>query len=93
VPAFAQGHGGGTLRIRLINLGINPLKKGDIMVTSGSGGLYRPGTAMAVVTELLRDGAIARVLSNPTDTDYVAVEQVWAPAPPPPPTPAGSGGE
>lgn len=83
VPGFAQGNGDGTLRIRLINLGINPLKKGDVMVTSGSGGLYRPGTPMAVVTELLRDGAIARVLSNPSDTDFVLVEKVWSPPAPP----------
>lgn len=84
VPAFAQGNGDGTLRIRLINLGINPLRKGDVLVTSGSGGLYRPGTPMAVVTDLIRDGAIARVLSNPSDTDYVMVEKSWAPPPPPP---------
>ncbi|TCM22012.1 rod shape-determining protein MreC [Novosphingobium sp. PhB165] len=85
VPAFAQGAADGTLRIRLINLGINPLKKGDVLVTSGSGGLYRPGTPMAIVTDLLRDGAMARVLSNPSDTDYVMVERAWAPPPPPPP--------
>lgn len=85
VPGFAQGNGDGTLRIRLINLGINPLRKGDVMVTSGSGGLYRPGTPIAVVTEILRDGAIARVLSNPSDTDYVMVEKVWSPPPPAPP--------
>ncbi|MFS0848672.1 rod shape-determining protein MreC [Novosphingobium panipatense] len=85
VPAFAQGNGDGTIRIRLVNLGINPLRKGDVMVTSGSGGLYRPGTPLAIVTELLRDGAIARVLSNPSNTDYVVVERAWAPAPPPPP--------
>ncbi|PZQ53940.1 MAG: rod shape-determining protein MreC [Novosphingobium pentaromativorans] len=85
VPAFAQGNGDGTLRIRLINLGINPLRKGDVLVTSGSGGLYRPGTPMAIVTDLIRDGAIARVLSNPSDTDYVMVEKSWAPPPPPPP--------
>ena len=72
------------MRIRLINLGLNPLKKGDVMVTSGSGGLYRPGTPIAIVTDLLRDGAIARVLSNPSDTDYVMVERTWAPPPPPP---------
>jgi len=84
VPGFAQGHGDGTIRIRLINLGINPLRKGDVMVTSGSGGLYRPGTPIAIVTQLLRDGAIARVLSNPSDTDYVLVERAWSlPAPPP----------
>lgn len=84
VPAFAQGKGDGTIRIRLINLGINPLRKGDVLVTSGSGGLYPPGTPMAVVSSLLRDGAIARVLSNPSDTDYVMVERAWSPEPPPP---------
>lgn len=93
VPAFAQGASDGTLRIRLINLGINPLKKGDVLVTSGSGGLYRPGTPMAIVTELLRDGAIARVLSNPSDTDYVMVERTWAPPPPPPPATTANGGK
>lgn len=80
VPAFAQGRGDGSLQIRLINLGINPLRKGDVLVTSGSGGLYRPGTAVAAVTELTRDGAIARLLSDPAATEYVIVEQVWAPA-------------
>ncbi|WP_159975653.1 MULTISPECIES: rod shape-determining protein MreC [unclassified Novosphingobium] len=84
VAAFAQGQGDGTIRIRLINLGLNPLRPDDVLVTTGSGGLYRPGTPMAVVTKLLRDGAIARVLSNPSDTDYVTVERAWAPAPPPP---------
>ncbi|PEQ11178.1 rod shape-determining protein MreC [Novosphingobium sp. PC22D] len=82
VPAFAQGKGDGTIQIRLINLGINPLKKGDIMVTSGSGGLYRPGVAMAIVTSLTRDGAIARVLGNPSHAEYVIVEKTWAPEPP-----------
>ncbi|EJL23250.1 rod shape-determining protein MreC [Novosphingobium sp. AP12] len=85
IAAFAQGQGDGTIRIRLVNLGLNPLLRGDVMVTTGSGGLYRPGTPMAVVTDLLRDGAIARVLSNPSDTDYVIVERAWAPPPPPPP--------
>lgn len=80
IPAFAQGRGDGTLQIRLINLGINPLKKGDIMVTSGSGGLYQPGTAVAALVELTRDGGIARVISDPAATEYVMVEQVWAPA-------------
>lgn len=79
VPAFATGRGDGTLQLRLINLGINPLKKGDTFVTSGSGGLYRPGTAIAVVSAVTSDGAIARVLSDPGATDYVAIERVWAP--------------
>ena len=36
--AFAEGRGDSMLRIRLINLGINPLKAGDVFVTSGAGG-------------------------------------------------------
>lgn len=79
VPGFAQGKGDGTVQIRLINLGINPLKPGDAFVTSGSGGLYRPGIPIAVTQTLLRDGAIAQVLSNPAATEYVTVEAVWAP--------------
>jgi rod shape-determining protein MreC len=81
IPAFAQGRGDGRLQLRLISLGINPLKKGDIFVTSGSGGLYRPGTALAVATEITRDGAIASVLSDPAATEFVAVERMWAPPP------------
>ena len=88
VAAFATGRGDGTLQLRLINLGVNPLKPGDTFVTSGSGGLYRPGTAIAVVQKLLPDGAIARVLSDPSATEFVAVERVWSlpdvPAPPAP---------
>lgn len=92
VPAFAQGNGDGTIRVRLINLGLNPLKTGDVLVSSGSGGLYRPGTPMAIVTRLLRDGAIARVLANPSDADFVMVERVWTPREPPPPASAKAGG-
>jgi rod shape-determining protein MreC len=91
IPAFAQGRGDGRLQLRLISLGLNPLKKGDVFVTSGSGGLYRPGTALAVVTEITRDGAIAGVLSDPAATEFVAVERMWAPPPEPSAPPAAPG--
>jgi rod shape-determining protein MreC len=80
VAAFAEGLSDGTLRIRLTNLGVNPLKVGDAFVTSGAGGLYRPGVAIAVVVRLLPDGAIARPLSDPGATEYVVVDPVWSPA-------------
>lgn len=89
VAAFAQGLGDGRLQLRLINLGINPLKPGDVFVTSGSGGLYRPGIALAAVTSVTRDGAIARVLADPAATEFVAVDRVWAPQAEP--SPAASG--
>ena len=91
VAAFAQGLGDGRLQLRLINLGINPLKVGDVFVTSGSGGLYRPGIALAAVTGVTRDGAIARVLADPAASDFVVVDPVWAPPPEPLGTPAPAG--
>ncbi|HVR91819.1 MAG TPA: rod shape-determining protein MreC [Novosphingobium sp.] len=79
VPAFAQGRADGTIQLRLNSLGINPLRRGDAIVTSGSGGLYPPGIAIAVVTRLLPDGAIARPLSDPGATEFVVVEREWNP--------------
>lgn len=79
VVAFAEGRADGSLRIRLINLGINPLKVGDVFVTTGAGGMFRPGIAVAVATEITRDGAIGQLLSNPAATDFVLVEPVYEP--------------
>ena len=81
IPGFAQGRADGTLQIKLISLGINPLKRGDAFVTSGAGGLYRPGTPIAIVETITRDGAIARLLSDPSASEFVAVEPVWTPQP------------
>ncbi|MEE4316064.1 MAG: rod shape-determining protein MreC [Erythrobacter sp.] len=80
VVAFAEGRGDGLLRVRLVNLGINPLKVGDLMVTSGAGGYYRPGVAVAIITETTADGGIARLVAEPSATNYVAVEPVFQPA-------------
>lgn len=77
VVAFAEGRADGSLRIRLINLGINPLEEGDIFVTSGAGGLFRPGVAVAMITQTTADGGIAQLLSNPAGTDVVIVEPIW----------------
>ncbi|MFL0670704.1 MAG: rod shape-determining protein MreC [Erythrobacter sp.] len=77
VVAFAEGRGDGLLRIKLINLGLNPLKVGDLMVTSGAGGYYRPGIAVAVVTELTPDGALARLVAEPAATNFVIVAPVF----------------
>ena len=79
LDATAEGQSDGTLRLRLSNLGVNPLKRGDAFVTSGSGGLYQPNIPIAVVVRLLPDGAIARPLSDPGATDLVVVDPVWAP--------------
>ena len=77
VVAFAEGRADGSLRLRLINLGVNPIKVGDVFVTSGAGGLFRPGVAVAMATQITDDGAIAQLLSNPAATDVVVVEPIW----------------
>ena len=77
IQAYANGLGNGTVLIRLSTTGVNPLKPGDAIVTSGSGGIYRPGEAVAVVVSLTPDGAIARPLSDPGQTEFVAVEPLY----------------
>lgn len=100
VPATAIGKGDGTIQLKLITQGFNPLKVGDAFVTSGSGGLFWPDTAIAVVSSLTSEGAIARPLSDPGSTEYVAVQSIWVeaskaaalaqPAAAPPVAPAGA---
>ncbi|WP_427968905.1 rod shape-determining protein MreC [Altererythrobacter sp.] len=77
--AFAEGRGDGLLRIRLINLGINPIKEGDVFVTSGAGGYYRPGVSVAIATEVTSDGAVARIVADPAAADFVSIEPIWQP--------------
>ena len=79
VVAFAEGRGDGLLRIRLINLGINPLSPGDVFVTSGAGGYYPPGIAVAILTETTDDCGLPRIVSDPAATDYVSVEPIYEP--------------
>lgn len=77
--AFAEGRGDSLLRIKLINLGLNPLKVGDLFLTSGAGGYYRPGTAVAILTHKSPDGGLARIVSDPAATDFVAVMPIFEP--------------
>ncbi len=77
--AFAEGRGDGLLSIRLINLGTNPLEIGDLFVTSGAGGYYRPGMAVAIVSEITSDGAVAKLIAEPSATDFVSIEPIYEP--------------
>lgn len=80
VPAFVSGSADGRLIIKLINMGINPVKPGDVFVTSGSGGLYTPGIPVAVAAQITNDGAIAHIVSDPAAAEFVIVEPVFDPA-------------
>jgi rod shape-determining protein MreC len=73
LPAFVEGKSDGRIAIRLLNMGTNPLKRGDVFATSGSGGLYPPGIPVAVVTEVLHDGGVGHLASDPAEADFVVV--------------------
>ena len=73
LPALASGMGNGLVMIRPIDLGVNPFKKGDIITTSGNGGLYPPNVPYARVIAKTSDGATAMPLAAPGNSPYVIV--------------------
>lgn len=77
LPAFATGRGDGTVEVKAVNLGSNPFKGGDLMITSGSGGLYAPGIPVAVVISKTETGAIARILADSAKVSHVIVQPMF----------------
>ena len=80
IPVIAQGRGDGTLDVRPLEVGRNPFKRGDIIITSGTGGLYPPLVPVARVVKLDDDGAIALPLADPANTSFAIVEPPFEPA-------------
>jgi rod shape-determining protein MreC len=75
LAALATGTGSTLIEIRPLNSATNVLRVGDILLTSGSGGLYQPRTPFAVIIRLTDDGALARPIADPAITDAVIVER------------------
>ena len=80
LPVISQGRGDGTVDIRPLEVGRNPFKRGDIVVTSGTGGLYPPLVPLARVVFLDDDGAIAMPLADPANISFAIVEAPFEPA-------------
>jgi rod shape-determining protein MreC len=80
LPVIAQGRGDGTVDVRPLEVGRNPFKRGDIVITSGTGGLYPPLVPIARVVRLDDDGAIAVPLADPANTSFAVVEPPYEPA-------------
>ena len=78
-PVISTGRGDGTVDIRPLEVGRNPFKRGDIIVTSGTGGLYPPLIPIARVIRLDDDGALGLPVADPSQASFAIVEQPFEP--------------
>jgi rod shape-determining protein MreC len=80
IPVIAQGRGDGTVDVRPLEVGRNPFRRGDIIVSSGTGGLYPPLVPVARVVKLQGDDAVALPLADPSEISFAIVEPPFEPA-------------
>jgi rod shape-determining protein MreC len=85
-PALVAGRGDGTIDIRSTQLGAPPFRRGDLLVTSGTGGVFPAGIPVAVVLTVSGELSSGRPLADPAKLDVAMVlpEVELAPAPPAP---------
>lgn len=79
IPGISTGRGDGTVEIRALNTERNPFVPGDVLVTSGIGGIYRPNIPVAIVARREADKAIAIPLANPSRVELVAIQAPFRP--------------
>ncbi len=78
-PVISTGRGDGTVDIRPLEVGRNPFRRGDIIVTSGTGGLYPPLVPIARVVRLDDDGALGLPIADPSQASFAIVERPFEP--------------
>lgn len=83
-PALVAGRGDGGLDVRTTQNGAVPFRRGDILVTSGTGGVFPPDLPVAVVVGVNGEVATARPLADSARLDFAMVLPEAAAAPPPP---------
>lgn len=79
IPVISQGRGDGTVDVRPLEVGHNPFRRGDIIITSGTGGLYPPLVPIARIIKLDDDGAIAIPLADPANISFALVQPPFEP--------------
>lgn len=77
--AIATGHGDGTIDLKTLEVGRNPFRRGDVLVTSGVGGVYPPDIPVAVVVTVQGDRTVAKPLADPSNVEYAMVLKVYQP--------------
>jgi rod shape-determining protein MreC len=79
IPVISQGRGDGFVDVRPLEVGRNPFRRGDIIISSGTGGLYPPLVPIARVVKLDDDGAVAIPLADPSTVSFAIVEPPYEP--------------
>ncbi|HTU10533.1 MAG TPA: rod shape-determining protein MreC [Allosphingosinicella sp.] len=79
-PAMAVGRGDGSIELRTLEVGQNPFRRGDVLVTSGAGGIFPPNIPVAVVTGQAGERAIAQPIADPGRLDFAIVQPIHQPA-------------
>jgi len=82
-PGFATGRGDGLLDVKPIALGNADYGPGDVLVTSGSGGIFPPNVPVAKVFSRNRDGVLAKPFESPDAFDYATILRTFMTALPP----------
>ncbi|HEY0130444.1 MAG TPA: rod shape-determining protein MreC [Allosphingosinicella sp.] len=77
--AIATGHGDGTIDLKTLELGQNPFRRGDVLVTSGVGGVYPPDIPVAVVVSVAGERTVAKPLADPANVEYAMVLKIYQP--------------
>jgi rod shape-determining protein MreC len=90
-PVIATGRGDGTIDLRPLEVGRNPFRRGDLVVTSGTGGLYPPNVPIARVIRLDDDGAIAVPMADPAKVSFAVVQRPYEEAALPQAAPTAGG--
>ncbi|MEM8695870.1 MAG: rod shape-determining protein MreC [Pseudomonadota bacterium] len=78
-PAFTTGRGDGQVEVRSLEAGRSPFEEGDVLITSGTGGIYPPNIPVAVIIEEFGDTAVATPLANPASLDFAIVQPAYEP--------------
>jgi rod shape-determining protein MreC len=84
-PAFVSGRGDGLLDVKTVAFGSTTFKPGDILMTSGSGGVFPPNIPVAKIISADRDNALAKPLAQPDALDFALVQRAYLPMPTPTP--------
>jgi len=87
-PVLGEGRGDGAIEVHSTVVGGAGFRRGDLLVTSGVGGVYPPDLPVAVVTSVSGEIATGLPLARPARLDF-AIVLPQAPVPPPVAPPQG----